>query len=125
MGQPVILPSNLPPEVKTKIDKSWQLYSINEFVSTLVPLDRDLPDIRPEYCRTVTYAANMPKTSVIMVFHNEPLSMILRSVFSVFKRTTENVLGEIVLVDDCSTHTNLKQELEEFIEPYRWVFQST
>lgn len=104
MGQPVVLPSQLPPEISEKIAKSWEIYSINEFVSNLIPLDRDLPDIRPEYCRTASYAHDLPMTSVIMVFHNEPLSMILRSVFAVFKRTSERLLKEIVLVDDCSTH---------------------
>lgn len=104
MGQPVNLPPNLPDDIAQKISKSWEVYSINEFVSTLIPLDRDLPDIRPEYCRTVSYVDNLPMVSVIMVFHNEPLSMILRSVFAVFKRTSEKLLKEIVLVDDCSTH---------------------
>lgn len=104
MGQPVNLPANLPPEIAQKVIKSWETYSINEFVSTLIPLDRDLPDIRPEYCRTVSYVDDLPMTSVIMVFHNEPLSMILRSVFAVFKRTSARLLKEIVLVDDCSTH---------------------
>lgn len=73
-------------------------------MSSLIPLDRDLPDIRPDYCKTVTYSENLPQVSVIMVFHNEPLSMILRSVFAVFKRTSEKLLKEIVLVDDRSTH---------------------
>ncbi|XP_070501611.1 putative polypeptide N-acetylgalactosaminyltransferase 9 [Chironomus tepperi] len=121
MGQPVNLPANLPPEIAQKVTKSWEIYSINEFVSTLIPLDRDLPDIRPEYCRTVTYVDDMPMTSVIMVFHNEPLSMILRSVFAVFKRTSARLLKEIVLVDDCSTHANLKKPLEDFIAPYNKI----
>ncbi|KAL7011876.1 hypothetical protein ACKWTF_014503 [Chironomus riparius] len=108
MGQPVNLPANLPADIAQKINKSWEIYSINEFVSTLIPLDRDLPDIRPEYCRTVSYVDDLPMTSVIMVFHNEPLSMILRSVFAVFKRTSARLLKEIVLVDDCSTHGELE-----------------
>lgn len=104
MGEPVILPENLPLEILQKINQSYEIYKINEFVSSLIPLDRDLPDIRPDYCKTVTYSENLPQVSVIMVFHNEPLSMILRSVFAVFKRTSEKLLKEIVLVDDRSTH---------------------
>lgn len=104
MGEPVILPENLPLEIQQKINQSYEIYKINEFVSSLIPLDRDLPDIRPDYCKTVTYSENLPQVSVIMVFHNEPLSMILRSVFAVFKRTSEKLLKEIVLVDDRSTH---------------------
>lgn len=104
MGEPVILPEDLPLEIQQKINQSYEIYKINEFVSSLIPLDRDLPDIRPDYCKTVTYSENLPQVSVIMVFHNEPLSMILRSVFAVFKRTSEKLLKEIVLVDDRSTH---------------------
>lgn len=71
MGQPVILPSNLPFDIQEKINKSWEIYSINEFVSNLIPLYRELPDIRPDYCRSVQYSTNLPVTSVIMVFINE------------------------------------------------------
>ena len=104
MGEPVILPENLSLDIQQKINQSYEIYKINEFVSSLIPLDRDLPDIRPDYCKTVTYSENLPQVSVIMVFHNEPLSLILRSVFAVFKRTSEKLLKEIVLVDDRSTH---------------------
>lgn len=104
MGEPVILPEHLPFDIQQKINQSYEIYKINEFVSSLIPLDRDLPDIRPNYCKTVTYAENLPQVSVIMVFHNEPLSLVLRSVFAVFKRTSVGLLNEIVLVDDRSTH---------------------
>lgn len=102
MGKPVILPSDLPLDIQERINKSIEIYSFNEFVSTLIPLYRELPDIRPEHCRQHQYSPNLPVTSVIMIFHNEPFTMIMRSVFAVFKRTPEHLLGEIVLVDDCS-----------------------
>lgn len=104
MGEPVNLPEEIPNDIQEKINKSYEIYKINEFVSNLIPLDRDLPDIRPEYCRKVNYVSNLPKVSIIMIFHNEPLSMILRSIFAVFKRTSEELLEEIVLIDDKSTH---------------------
>lgn len=71
MGKPVILPSNLSLEIQEKINISWEIYAINEFVSNLIPLYRELPDIRPDYCRSVEYSKDLPVTSVIMVFHNE------------------------------------------------------
>ena len=67
LGRPVILPSNLSSDIAEKIKISWEIYSFNEFVSNLVPLYRELPDIRPEYCRTVSYSDDLPVTSVIMV----------------------------------------------------------
>lgn len=71
LGKPVVLPSNLSLEIQEKIKLSWENYAINEFVSNLIPLYRELPDIRPEYCRSVEYSRNLPVTSVIMIFHNE------------------------------------------------------
>lgn len=62
--------------------------------------------------------------------------MIMRSVFAVLKRTPEHLLGEIVLIDDCSDRgwkksieiisvfiktylsEQLKKPLEDFIRPY-------
>ncbi|CRL08211.1 CLUMA_CG020989, isoform A [Clunio marinus] len=118
MGKPVILPPVIPLDIQEKINKSYEIFAINEFVSSLIPLDRELPDIRPKYCHQVNYSNNLPVTSVIMVFHNEPFSQIMRSVFAVFKRTPKNLLGEILLVDDCSTRDYLKKPLEDYIGKY-------
>ena len=102
MGQPVILPDNLPNDIQRRVNESWDKYQINEFVASIIPLDRELPDIRTDYCKNAVYSKNLPVTSVIMVFHNEPWSMILRSMHSVINRTPPELLGEIVFVDDCS-----------------------
>lgn len=118
MGKPVILPSNLPLDFQEKINKSWEIYSFNEFVSSLMPLYRELPDIRPEHCHQQQYSKELPVTSVIMVFHNEPFTLIMRSVFAIFKRTPAKLLGEIVLVDDCSDREQLRKPLKEFIQNY-------
>lgn len=105
MGKPVSLPLVVPSDIQAMINDSYETYKINEFVSNLIPLYRELPDIRPDHCRSIKYSKNLPVTSVIMVFHNEPFSMMMRSVFAVLKRTPPELLGEIVLVDDCSTRS--------------------
>lgn len=101
MGAPVVLPEVLPDAVKKLIENGWRDYTINEFVSELVPLRRSLPDIRSEYCMRQVYE-NLPKASVIIIFHNEAWSMILRTMHSVLDRSPEDLLVEIILVDDCS-----------------------
>lgn len=102
LGAGVTLPKTLPRDIELMVNRSRNLYQINEFITTLVPLDRELPDYRTPYCKGKKYSEKLPVASVIMVFHNEPLAMILRTVYSVLNRTPPHLLREIVLIDDCS-----------------------
>lgn len=45
----------------------------------------------------------LPSTSVIIVFHNEAWSALLRTVYSVLYTAPAAMLKEIILVDDAST----------------------
>lgn len=78
-------------------------YSYNTVASDKVSLDRSLPDTRPEDCLSFKYSADLPAVSVIIVFHNEYLSFLLRTLHSVINRTPPKLLHEVILVDDCST----------------------
>lgn len=84
--------------------------------SDSIPLDREIPDVRHPACKQITYPKDLPASSVIFVFYNEPLSPLFRSIHSVLNRTPPDLLHEIVLVDDGSDAVWLKEELEEYIK---------
>lgn len=104
MGEPVILPEFLDFDIQAMVDKGNFTYKFNEFVSSLIPLNRELPDIRSPACIAMNYPSNLPVASVILILHNEALSMILRTVYSILNRSPPHLIREITLVDDCSSH---------------------
>lgn len=103
LGTGVELPQILDFDIEEKLNNSYRAYQINEFVSSLVPLDRELLDIRSDYCKQMNYSQNLPMASIILVSHNEAISMILRTIYSILNRSPENLIREIILIDDCST----------------------
>lgn len=77
-------------------------------------------DLRPEHCpehwavkisyflcrcQNITYPLNLPQVSIVFIFVNEALSVILRSIHSAINRTPSHLLKEIILVDDNSNNS--------------------
>ena len=46
--------------------------------------------------------ANLPLTSVVVVFYNEPISLVTRTIYSILHTAPDHLLDEIILVDDAS-----------------------
>ncbi|CAH0389780.1 unnamed protein product [Bemisia tabaci] len=90
-------------------------YGMNMVVSDTISLNRTLPDLRMPECKHWNYPTKLPKTSVIIVFHNEGWSSLMRTVHSVINRTPPEFLEEVLLVDDFSDKENLKEKLENYI----------
>lgn len=62
-------------------------------------------------CKNISYSENLPDASVIICFHNEAWSALLRTVHSVLDRTPQKLLTEIILVDDFSDMDHLKVKI--------------
>ncbi|KAM4678492.1 polypeptide N-acetylgalactosaminyltransferase 10 [Discoglossus pictus] len=98
-----------------QVDQAYRENGFNIYVSDKISLNRSLPDIRHPNCRNKEYLAKLPNTSVIIPFHNEGWSSLLRTVHSVINRSPPELIAEIVLVDDFSDKEHLKKRLEDYM----------
>uniref|UniRef100_A0AC34Q5Y7 Polypeptide N-acetylgalactosaminyltransferase n=1 Tax=Panagrolaimus sp. JU765 TaxID=591449 RepID=A0AC34Q5Y7_9BILA len=101
-------------------EKTFGINQFNLWISDKIALNRSLPDIRKPLCQNKTYPPpdELPTTSVIIVYHNEAYSTLLRTVMSVINRSPKQVLSEIILVDDFSTRTFLKKSLDDAVKNF-------
>uniref|UniRef100_A0A8C2Z735 Polypeptide N-acetylgalactosaminyltransferase n=1 Tax=Cyclopterus lumpus TaxID=8103 RepID=A0A8C2Z735_CYCLU len=104
-------------ERREKLD-GFDKNQFNQFASDRISLHRDLgEDTRHPDCLQQRFqrCPGLPTTSVIIVFHNEAWSTLLRTVYSVLHTAPAALLTEILLVDDASTHDHLKTRLDDFV----------
>ncbi|CAL1546035.1 unnamed protein product, partial [Lymnaea stagnalis] len=93
-------PNQLTSEEKKQKEKDFEINFFDEWLSRKIALHRSLPDDRVPECRkNYTY---LPAASVLIVFHNEAWTTLLRSIHSILDRTPAVLLHEIVLLDDFS-----------------------
>uniref|UniRef100_A0A3Q2HGH3 Polypeptide N-acetylgalactosaminyltransferase 10 n=2 Tax=Equus TaxID=9789 RepID=A0A3Q2HGH3_HORSE len=85
-----------------RVDQAYRENGFNIYVSDKISLNRSLPDIRHPNCNSKRYLETLPNTSIIIPFHNEGWSSLLRTVHSVLNRSPPELIAEIVLVDDFS-----------------------
>lgn len=103
MGKPVVLPKDMSPEMKKAVDDGWAKNAFNQYAADMISIRRSLPDPRDPWCKEPNrYQKDLPATSVIICFHNEAWSVLLRTVHSVLDRSPEHLVKEVILVDDFS-----------------------
>lgn len=103
-------------DADTDLDLSAvQKFGFNEVASERISLRRTLPDARHPECLGEQYSESLPSASVIICFHDEAWSTLLRTVHSVLDTAPKQYLQEVLLVDDLSTHGHLKSVLSEYV----------
>ncbi|KAH8362626.1 polypeptide N-acetylgalactosaminyltransferase 5 isoform X2 [Drosophila serrata] len=111
MGKPVKIPADMKDLMKDKFKEN----QFNLLASDMISLNRSLTDVRHEGCRRKHYPSKLPTTSIVIVFHNEAWTTLLRTVWSVINRSPRALLKEIILVDDASERDFLGKQLEEYV----------
>uniref|UniRef100_A0A667ZWG9 Polypeptide N-acetylgalactosaminyltransferase n=1 Tax=Myripristis murdjan TaxID=586833 RepID=A0A667ZWG9_9TELE len=111
-------PFVLGPEYKDAVQASIKEFGFNMVASDMISLDRTISDIRHEECKYWHYDDRLLTSSVVIVFHNEGWSTLMRTVHSVIKRTPRKYLAEIVMIDDFSNKVHLKERLEDYIKQW-------
>lgn len=108
---------DLKDEAKEIGEKQLATIALNEELSEHLSYNRTAPDARHPFCKSKSYNLDdLPSTSVIIIFYNEPYSVLLRTVHSVLNTADPRLLKEIILVDDSSTNIELKDKLDYYIK---------
>ncbi|NWZ06970.1 GLT15 acetylgalactosaminyltransferase, partial [Agelaius phoeniceus] len=92
-----------------------ETHGFNEVLSERIALRRDLPEVRHPLCLQQKYDSSLPTASVIICFHDEAWSTLLRTVHSIMDTAPKALLKDIILVDDLSQQGPLKSALSEYI----------
>ncbi|XP_047411484.1 polypeptide N-acetylgalactosaminyltransferase 10 isoform X2 [Sciurus carolinensis] len=100
-----------------RVDQAYRENGFNIYVSDKISLNRSLPDIRHPNCNSKRYLERLPNTSIIIPFHNEGWSSLLRTVHSVLNRSPPELVAEIVLVDDFSDRDRIARNRKTIVCP--------
>lgn len=104
---------------RAKVKDSLFQWGFNLVASDKVNIDRTPADLRMDECKRWDYPEKMAAVSVVLVFHNEGFSTLLRTVHSLMNYSPMELIHEIVMLDDGSTKEYIKNgTIDRYIE--RW-----
>ena len=88
---------DIPEDKKEEADKTYSVNQLNLVASNMISLNRSLADARHVDCLEDQYPVLLPPTSVIIIFHNEAWSTLLRSVHSVISSTNNAMKHQLMI----------------------------
>ncbi|XP_041367869.1 probable N-acetylgalactosaminyltransferase 9 [Gigantopelta aegis] len=110
-GTAVLLEGN----EKVEAEKLMPKEAFNIIASDKISLERSLKDVRESGCKKVSYPKDLPSASVVIIFHNEAWSPLLRTAHSVVNRSPPEYLHEVILLDDFSDRAGLGSKLTDYV----------
>lgn len=114
-NKPVLFHRPVSEHIINKIEELYKKYGFNAFASSLVSLNRHLPDVRDEICKNRIYRTDkFSKVSIIIPFYNDEWSLLMRTVHSIIRNSPLHLIEEIILVDDYSTYDFLQDNLKNY-----------
>uniref|UniRef100_A0A1I8Q0J5 Polypeptide N-acetylgalactosaminyltransferase n=1 Tax=Stomoxys calcitrans TaxID=35570 RepID=A0A1I8Q0J5_STOCA len=101
---------------KIRGEEIYKKIALNEELSEHISYNRTLGDSRHPGCLNQRFDIDtLPTTSIIIIFFNEPFSVLMRTVHSALNTCNERLLKQIILVDDGSTNVELHDKLDYYI----------
>jgi len=97
-------------------NEGYDKYSFNILISDRIGFEREIPDTRKLRCEAQIYPSLTLSASIIICFHNEAWSTLLRTVYSVINKTPDKLLHEIILFDDYSNNDLFATKLVSYVE---------
>ncbi|XP_041359089.1 putative polypeptide N-acetylgalactosaminyltransferase 10 [Gigantopelta aegis] len=110
-----LIPSKVNETAKQRL---YHANGFNAYVSDMIALDRSINDIRHEGCRRKLYLSKLPTVTIVIPFHNEHFSALLRTVHSIINRSPKHLIKEILLIDDYSNKEFLKEKLDDYLKEH-------
>ncbi|ELU05644.1 hypothetical protein CAPTEDRAFT_63323, partial [Capitella teleta] len=90
-------------------------FMLNVTLSDKLPLYRPFNYPFAKECSRIKLTST-PQVSVVIPFHNEAWSMLLRTINSIINTSPLHLIKEIILVDDQSTLQNLQEPLTDYLQ---------
>ena len=104
------------PEDKKILDDGYDKFAFNSLVSSRLGFFRDINDTRHKHCLGKSFPESLPTVSVIICFYNEDFYTLMRSVFSVVRRTPQHLLKEVFLINDNSDDKEVIEKIQDEVE---------